>query len=78
MNFKFQLCIRISMQLALQELLKIIALLHAPKKSMLLRASPQAGVAIPFGFRQHPANLMGVATPVCALVRDDSLLIAAR
>ena len=52
------------MQLTLQELLKFVALLHAPKKSMSLRASPQTGVAIPFDFRQHPANLMGVATPL--------------
>ena len=37
-----------------------------------------ADVAIPFDFRQHSANLMGIATPVCALVRDDSRLITAR
>ena len=68
------------MQVDLQNVYKFqfIALLHAPKKSLSLRASPQTGVAIPFDFRQHSANLMGIATPACALVRDDSLFITVR
>ena len=35
---------------------------------MSLRASPQTGVAIPLNFR----NVLGIATPACALVRDDA------
>ena len=43
-----------------------------------LRTSPQAGVAIPINFRQESADLKGIPTPVCALARNDSLLITAR
>ena len=75
---KFQLCIRISVQLTLQELLKFIALLNAVRKNMSLRASAHTGVAIPIDFRVESANLMGVATPFCGMARDDSLFITAR
>jgi len=36
-----------------------------------LRAIPKNGVAIPVDFREKSANLKGIATPACALVRDD-------
>ena len=51
---------------------------RTPKRSVSLRASAHTGVAIPIDFRQHTANLMGIATPACGLVRDDSLLITER
>jgi len=36
-----------------------------------LRAIAHNGVAIPVDFREKSANLKGIATPACALVRDD-------
>ena len=35
-------------------------------------------VAIPTDFRRHCAGLKGIPTPVCALVRNDNLLITDR
>ena len=43
-----------------------------------LRGSAHTAVAIPIDFRAESANLMGIATPACGLVRDDSLLITER
>ena len=51
---------------------------RTPKRSVSLRASAHTGVAIPIDFRAESANLMGIATPACGLVRDDSLLITER
>jgi len=36
-----------------------------------LRAIPKNGVAIPMDFREKSADLEEIATPACALVRDD-------
>ncbi len=60
------------------EKLEFITLLDggiAPTKIVSLRTSPQTGVAISSDFRPNSADLMGIPTPVCALARNDSLLI---
>ena len=44
--------------------LMFIALLNAVKKIMPLRGSAHTAVAIPIDFRQHTANLKGIATLV--------------
>ena len=47
-------------------------------KRLSSRTSPQAGVAIPIKFADSALKSMGIATPVCALARNDTLLLGVR
>ena len=50
----------------------------AKRRLRSARACGRSGVAIPFGFRPYSADLRGIATPACGLVRDDSVLMTPR
>ena len=57
------------MQLTLQELLKFIDLLL--KDCHREPVTDVTGVAIPIKFADSALKSMGIATPVCALARND-------
>ena len=71
--FKFQPCIRISMQLTLQELLKFIE----PKEYVIAKPAHRLVVAISKDFCLKTVGFFafseGIATPVFALARNDSV-----